>query len=500
MSVRSNKLRNRIYVEPKNTRINHPENLYIILGHGSEDMTQKKIVPKGCILVVKSHSGDDTYGIDYYHNIKEIINPKNKEIVFDPVFNQQELFRLLNSDYEAGIKNITASHSSAIYREGDTYNDFTYGPFSVDQSIGYGGILKINYNDIVSGKNRPRAVPVRLPSLESSNYQGPSAPPAPTYEELDFMLKSNSEEAPHYKDILQYNFDIKSKTLESFNVNPLKEYDAFVFNSEINNFIYNPSIDIGKIINMFKFSRGYDYFYTKEYIEDNLQYVIDYINIYFKYYMSSDDRNILSIKDMNNTVKRRLEEEYELAQKSEGINKINTRYDLIHTFYNDFFKISPYLDKPAKYIIIRIFTSKIENIIDFINRIATVKQSQLFEDMVNGLIKPGVFYNLVCRDTERTFHSNLNKKKSGVLNSKYIENPILPSILVPEIKNRIGESEIHRKFQARNALGRLRPNNWSNYGNNVSSLFSNDSATPRSTRKGGRRSNKRTTKCNRVKK
>jgi hypothetical protein len=43
-------------VEPLNTGDNHPKKIYTILGHGEEEVGEKHTVPKGCILVVISHS------------------------------------------------------------------------------------------------------------------------------------------------------------------------------------------------------------------------------------------------------------------------------------------------------------------------------------------------------------------------------------------------------------------------------------------------------------
>jgi hypothetical protein len=111
-------------VEPENTGVNHPTNVYIPVGHGRETVGEKKVVPKGCILVVKSHSGDTTMTVDFIENTKAILNVDNKEIVFDPVSHKKELFSLLHSNNQSRIKNITASSSTAIYREGDTYNNF----------------------------------------------------------------------------------------------------------------------------------------------------------------------------------------------------------------------------------------------------------------------------------------------------------------------------------------------------------------------------------------
>ena len=79
-------------VEPLNTGDNHPKKIYTILGHGEEEVGEKHTVPKGCILVVKSHSGDNVKIIDSNHNTINLLNPNNKEAVFDPVSHKRELF------------------------------------------------------------------------------------------------------------------------------------------------------------------------------------------------------------------------------------------------------------------------------------------------------------------------------------------------------------------------------------------------------------------------
>ena len=55
-------------------------------------MGEKHIVPKGCILVVKSHSGDTTLDVDFIRNTKAVLDLKNKEVVFDPVSHKKELY------------------------------------------------------------------------------------------------------------------------------------------------------------------------------------------------------------------------------------------------------------------------------------------------------------------------------------------------------------------------------------------------------------------------
>ena len=136
-------------VEPENTGLKHPTNIYIPLGHGAEIVGERHVVPKGCILVVKSHSGDTTQYIDIIKNINVLLNLNNKEFVFDPVSHRKELFSHLASDHQRSIMNINAYSSTAIYREGDTYNNFIYYPFGkLPGSIGTCGMISLKYEPI----------------------------------------------------------------------------------------------------------------------------------------------------------------------------------------------------------------------------------------------------------------------------------------------------------------------------------------------------------------
>lgn len=63
-------------------------------------MEENHTVPKGCILVVKAHSGDTTKSGEYEDNIISLLDPKNREIVFDPVSHKAELFNIFIADLQ----------------------------------------------------------------------------------------------------------------------------------------------------------------------------------------------------------------------------------------------------------------------------------------------------------------------------------------------------------------------------------------------------------------
>jgi len=77
-------------------------------------------------------------------------------------------------------------------------------------------------------------------------------------------------------------------------------------------------------------------------------------------------------------------------------------------------------------------------------------QADLFKDIENGLLAPGVFYNLVCRAT------SAKRNEAHGLHNPEINGPIRVKNISGELKNRISESELQRKNQIRKVM-RIHP-------------------------------------------
>jgi hypothetical protein len=77
-------------------------------------------------------------------------------------------------------------------------------------------------------------------------------------------------------------------------------------------------------------------------------------------------------------------------------------------------------------------------------------QADLFKDIENGLLTPGVFYNLICRAT------SAKRNNSRGLHNPEINGPIRVKNISGELKNRISESELQRKNQIRKVM-RIHP-------------------------------------------
>lgn len=217
------KIRSTIRVEPDNTGLKHPTNIYIPIGHGGENTQDKHIVPKGCILVVKSHSGDLRFADDLEINLKSILNNENKETVFDPVSHKKELFSVITSDMQHNKKDVSATSSTAIYREGDTYNNFIYTP--VSKFITFftvSGIYNLKYTDDL-----------------------------------------NKKKILYFKeDPITYNYYALVMTPVRLNLSKEYIYNSFVL----------------KIPSFFKYSDTYKYYYTEQHIKDILDIILKYVN------------------------------------------------------------------------------------------------------------------------------------------------------------------------------------------------------------------------------
>jgi hypothetical protein len=91
-----------------NTGPNHPKTALLLLGHGGEGLygkTNTVVVPKGSIVVIKSHSGDVRIVKDLKNNMRQLLDNVNTKYLLDPVKYIGAITRLFGS--------------VAIYREGD---------------------------------------------------------------------------------------------------------------------------------------------------------------------------------------------------------------------------------------------------------------------------------------------------------------------------------------------------------------------------------------------
>lgn len=557
------RIRKGMRVEPLNTGDNHPKKIYTILGHGNESPGEKHTVPKGCVLVVKSHSGDSAYTSDFNPNIRSLLAAENKEAVFDPVSKKAELFKIFTADDQGA----TSSHSSAIYREGDTYNNFSYqlvnrydrysntilfnsGIYSLkdtdtsdtpqklatdlDYGIIVGGQLKLvelkDYiiNDDVMpifkrGEDglftfNPLLIPAKLAAdlteklakvkqvwddtiekqeiykkeLKDNEQEIVELPAkieklqADAQAEVDLqrredMLKlarryaSDLEKYTLFRDSLEYIADL-ALTLEE-DYKRLKE--------RIDNLDANDN-DI-PIISYFKYSNAYKYYYTQEHIYDICTVILAYINIL----NSGGDFNTEIVEKPSYIA---LEGQLGESKKS-LLKKIITRSErpgfkkgVIATITNDdFFNYIPL--EPMRDILIRlqkyanindygITTTRVSSsrvlsgiattlnniLMDLLIRLTNTTQAELFQDVKDKLLEPGVFYNLVCRATDAKRNNRALHHPENYINPKIevvsevtgkVEEKVLPikvSEVSKELRNRISESVLQRERQARNAL------------------------------------------------
>jgi len=135
-SIRAKKLynlRTHRQLDPRRlTGENAPSMAYVIMGHG-EELPEMKIVPKGCILVVKVHSGELSYNT---HELFTKIFNGNGSDYLDPVSNYSKILNNLD------IGNF------AIYREGDTYPDFNYHLLSMWENHRQGRVYDLSDSGI----------------------------------------------------------------------------------------------------------------------------------------------------------------------------------------------------------------------------------------------------------------------------------------------------------------------------------------------------------------
>ena len=86
-------------------------NSYVVLGHASEDLSERKTVPAKCILIVAEECGSK--GTFPYQLFETLRNPEHAEILKNPVQNKAALETILKKPL-------------SIYKEGDPYPNIHY--------------------------------------------------------------------------------------------------------------------------------------------------------------------------------------------------------------------------------------------------------------------------------------------------------------------------------------------------------------------------------------
>jgi len=92
------------------------------MGHGSELKEYKK-VPKGCVLVVPTKSGETVVQRTFSSNQLKFLDSANRTTILDPTHHKAELFKLFGP--------------VSIFTEGDLYPEFYYSLFNYHPSRSY---------------------------------------------------------------------------------------------------------------------------------------------------------------------------------------------------------------------------------------------------------------------------------------------------------------------------------------------------------------------------
>jgi hypothetical protein len=126
----------RVYEPMRLTGENRPDIAYFNMGHGGElnDENEMKIVPKGCIFVLKARPGDLNL---YEKNLldERLCNPENQSLFLDPIKNYKKLNDMFDTrpvgvhQYNGEI--YRTKKSLAIYREYDRYPETKYYLLSI---------------------------------------------------------------------------------------------------------------------------------------------------------------------------------------------------------------------------------------------------------------------------------------------------------------------------------------------------------------------------------
>lgn len=354
---------------------------YIPIGHGAEDTSREIEVPEGCVLVVKGHAGYTTKDDEFKHNLLELLEKKNRSILFNPNNNKKELFTLVTD---------RGNHTVAIYNEKDKVHNFIYSLLDCSHIfIGNSGILKVD-----------------------SEYTVPK--------------------------------DINKNT-------PIRNFNVAAFS--LNNSVYSiNTIDGLNIYDYFTYSNIYPYYYTRQHIKDIMDAVTEIIN------------NLENLKlDRSDFNKR-------YAKIEKGLDSP----DILSLYIN---YLQKYVQVPEDNIETSSFLKIIDNftlynILSFINSRTKTNQSALFDDVKNGIIQPGVFYNLICRATENTEITGEGLLKRNV-NSQGKEIFSVHN-MKEEIKGNIIEAEGHRKNQVKQVEESMKEKNSNHFTLNVNNTSGGD--------------------------
>jgi len=452
--VKINELASR---KSKELDMNPKEDAFLYLGHGLDDLNtyhndDKKIqVPKGCMLVVKIHSGDVAYAREYYKNISNLIKKENRNIILNPNANRDSLYKLFTDK---------GNNTVAIYNEFDKCNNFKYYlilSFFINFTLCNSGIIHINStNNISNNITREcykyswtgafnKAFTNRNGIFTLNKFQG---------KDIWYYYKySNAYEyyftENHIKDLLE--------AITSF-INLKINLDSNVKESE---FI----IEKNKIINDFgifisKLFRPNELRHriTKEKIKKSEPSEKDeytYINKTAKHY-----KNYKYYKEENTYTEGSL-----IFSKFSGEDVFFTFTEKLKSAMftsDDYTKVQK---KHVETLKDKIKTSTIQDIINIIAEFTIITQKEIFEDVESGLIKPGIFYNLSCKGTQNTDASAPVPLFTRGENSFKVRldpngNEVYWDLLFPgegeEKKNRIIEAEGHRKLQVRNVKNTLK--------------------------------------------
>ena len=95
---------------------------FLMMGHGSELKEYKK-VPKGCVLVVPTKSGETVVQRTFSSNQLKFLDSANRNAILDPTHHKAELFKLFGP--------------VSIFTEGDLYPEFYYSLFNYHPSRSY---------------------------------------------------------------------------------------------------------------------------------------------------------------------------------------------------------------------------------------------------------------------------------------------------------------------------------------------------------------------------
>jgi hypothetical protein len=238
-----------------------PSIAFLMMGHGSEGV-EYKTVPKGCVLVVPTKSGETVIHGTYSSNQLKFLDSANRAAILDPVGHKTELYNLFGP--------------VSIFTEGEQYPNFDYTLFSYNPSQSYidpkTGLSKLSTPAVtLSGVVKLEDdIPANPDLIESIRYissgpeyfkQGPKsgviAPLRINPKLLDEPLLLAKENLPDISVI---------KTMSSNERKKVFKDTMTVINPKAAKII--KSFELSK---MYKFSNGFNGFLNSDWAEDNIQ-------------------------------------------------------------------------------------------------------------------------------------------------------------------------------------------------------------------------------------